>query len=232
MKSRRARAAKVDRARETAALAPKPRLFAEWSATSAPEPGADPEPGPSRPPRWRALFAAASPREILARIVPEDPLELRSVVARRLQQQALLADADRVHLRSLALVARWAPRYQGDPEFHTWLERIVDRALLEVVEEPPGNEVGSEAESAGALQPQLAALGLTEAGLRRAWRSFNRLPLEERQAFFALVLAGRPLQELVRASGRSAVEIARSARRGLDAVLSQPATDQVQEDCP
>ena len=61
--------------------------------------------------------------------------------------------------------------------------------------------------SDGWLDPRSIQLGC---------RAFNRLALDDRAAFFELVLRGRSLDELAREGGRLAVELARSARRALD----------------
>jgi hypothetical protein len=55
--------------------------------------------------------------------------------------------------------------------------------------------------------------------MERACARFHRLPFPERRAFFDLVLHARPLDALAHASGESATEIARRARRGLEALL-------------
>lgn len=195
--------------------APAPRLF---EALPVLDPGSvlDEAPEPARPARWRALLAGNSPREILARIVPEDPLGVRTIVAVRLRQQALLLDADRVHLRSLALCARWAPRYQGQPEFRTWLERLVDQAASELLREEQEDFAHECVAPTSALATLAQPLGLDARVMQLCCRSFNRLPTEERRAFFELVLRGRSLDELARESGTPAVEIARRARRALD----------------
>lgn len=224
--------------REPAAvLATGPRLFGDFLPPA--EPQAEVAAAP-RAPRWRALFAGASPREILARIVPEDPLGMRAIVARRLQERSLLLDADRVHLRSLALCARWAPRYQGQPELADWLARLVDQAIAEVVSEeqedarelpsdalPPERAHGDPAgdatasvrasrEPEGAFETLARPLGLDARAMRAACRAFNRLPECDRGAFFDLLLRGRSLDDVVRATGRGAIDVARSARRALE----------------
>jgi len=196
------------------------RLFAELRGAPASETRAEPGPGP----RWRALFSAATAREILARIVADDPLQVRAVVARRLREQAWLVDADRVHLRSLALVAHWAPRYRGEPDFDAWLARLVERALLEVVEEDA--EPGVADAGAAATFGRLAAtIGLAAQDLLRAAAAFNRLPIEERRACLELLIFRVPLAEVSRLQSVPAVEIARRARRGLETLLaaSEPA---------
>jgi hypothetical protein len=81
---------------------------------------------------WRAVLGGLSPREVLARLLQGDPLELRQVVATSLAKRAYLFDADRVHLRALAHCARYAVRYRGTPPIETWLEEIVDQAMLDL----------------------------------------------------------------------------------------------------
>lgn len=195
--------------------APVRRLFAELEA----ELGVlEPEP---RSIAWRPLLAGSSPREILARIVPEDPLGVRGLVAARLRRQAFLLDADRVHLRALALCARWAPRYHGQPDIHTWLERLVDQSIIELVREEQEELARvEEPADAGAFHALAAPLGLDPRAVQLGCRAFNRLVPEERSAFFELVLCGRTLDEVARESGRPAVELARCARRALEVFVA------------
>jgi|RhiMethySRZTD1v2_1073278.scaffolds.fasta_scaffold467860_3 hypothetical protein len=186
------------------------------STSACPEPPRlEPAPG------WSALLQGRSPREILSRIVAGDPLRLRARAGRRLEAQALLFDADRVLLRALALTARAAPRYRGQPEIEEWLGARVDEALAELLEE--GDEAPPPAEGAsapGAFQVLATPLGLDPHAMSRACARFHRLPFAERRAFFDLVLHARSLDELARSSGESATEIARRARRGLEALLA------------
>jgi hypothetical protein len=171
-------------------------------------------------PGWRSLLQGRSPKEILSRIVVGDPLRLRARVGRRLEAQALLFDADRVFLRALALTARAAVRYRGQGEIDEWLVRRVDEALAELLEE------GDEAECpSGAFETLARPLGLDPRALGRACARFHRLAFPERRAFFDLVLHARSLDELAGASGESATEIARRARRALETLL---ATDEAQ----
>jgi DNA-directed RNA polymerase specialized sigma24 family protein len=164
---------------------------------------------------WRAVLSGASPREVLARLMAGDPLGLRARVARALERQALLLDPDRVLLRATARIARFAPRYRGQPELEPWLEGMIDDALADMLE---ADEEG-EGEPAGAWGEFARPLGLAVDQLARACQAFNRLPLEERRAFRALVLEGRSLDECATRMGRSAAECARSVRRVLIGVL-------------
>jgi len=183
-------------------------------------------------PGWRSLLQGRSPKEILSRIVSGDPLRLRARSGRALEAQALLLDADRVFLRALALTSRAAVRYRGQPEIEAWLGARVDEALREVLEEgedAPRPEGAGVARAAGAFETMAAPLGLDPRTLGRACARFHRLPFPDRRAFFDLVLHARSLDELARAQGESVTEIARRARRGLDAVL---AADEAQGSLP
>jgi len=179
-------------------------------------PSACPElPRTETAPGWRALLQGRSPKEILSRIVSGDPLRLRARAGRALEEQALFLDADRVLLRALALTARAAPRYRGQPEIEEWLGARIDEALAELLEE--GDE---GARAAGAFETLATPLGLDPRVLARACTRFHRLALADRRAFFDLVLHARSLDELARSNAEGATEIARRARRGLDALLA------------
>lgn len=171
--------------------------------------------------RWRPLFSGAGPREILARIVPDDPLGVRAIVARRMSAQALLIDADRAHVRSLALCARWAPRYDGQPELDVWLEQLVDQALAELAGDGVDELAEPEGEPASdAFETLARPLHLDAGVLRGACRAFNRLPLDERRVFFEFVLRNRSLDEVARECSRNATDVARLARRAIEVFFS------------
>src|SRR5690349_10030785 len=55
--------------------------------------------------------------------------------------------------------------------------------------------------------------------MRRVCLAHNLLREPERRAFHGLVVAGRALEDVARSLGASGVEVARLARRGLEAVL-------------
>ena len=158
--------------------------------------------------RWRLLLCGSTPREVLARIVRDDPLRLRKRIGRRLVERSLLLDADRVLLRALAHVAHASARYQGRPELAAWLVLHVDRAIDECVREP---------EPAAGVHAQLAPpLQLDPSALVLACRAFNQLDDEVRAAFFRTVLG--------RAGGAAAsgseLAAARAARIALEQLLA------------
>lgn len=188
-----------------------------------------------------AALLVGSPREVLARIVPGDALGVRAVAAQRLRARALLLDGDRLHLCAMARCAREAPTRRG--ALGAWLGRCVDSAIdallaEETSSDPPGpgdahpsRGTPSSTERAASAPPGALAqfaehLGLDVEAAQRGRRAFHRLPLEDRAAFFALVIEGLPLERVVATTaervGRpaSATEVARRARRGLLAWLT------------
>ena len=176
-----------------------------------------------------------TPREILCRIVQGDPLELRARVAHRLRADGYLFDADRVHLRALARCARFACRYQGRPEIDVWLDQVVGEAIEDLLREDL--ELArmldrAAAEPSAAFTTLARPLGLDPAAMRRACAAFNRLGVADRKAFFDLVIDGGSLDQLARASGDGATEIARRARRALDMLLQERAPAETQEAAP
>ena len=182
-------------------------------------PGADfPGVDPSRAdPRSVDALLCGSPREVLARIVPGDPLGVRDAVAEVLRAECVFLDADRVHLRALARIARAALRHAAArDERANWLRSEVVAAVHEVLRE----EAEAPRADAGATFAQFARpLGLDPEAVRRGCAAFNRLPRADRAAFFALVVRNVGLEALARATGEPPSALGRRARRGLDAVL-------------
>lgn len=180
------------------------------------------DPDASRSPAWRAVLGGMGPREVLARLLQDDPLQLRRIAGERMAARAYLFDVDRLHLRSVAHVARYALRYRGSPRLEVWLHDIVDQAMLDLLrddveaqrrERPPDPQDGS------GMGDLARPLGLDPAAMRRACLAHNLLREADRRAFHGLVIAGRGLDELAREAGVHAGEIAKRARRGLEAVL-------------
>ena len=176
-----------------------------------------------REPDWRAVLAAASPREVLARLMGGDPLGLAAVVEERLRARAYLFDADRVFLRTAARCARLAVRYRGDPPIARWLAERADEALLDLLRTDAESDLRGEPpppERLAAFQVLARPLGLDPARMHRACLAHNQLPQEQRRAFRELLIEGRSLDELAANGGRSATDIARAARAALLVVLA------------
>jgi DNA-directed RNA polymerase specialized sigma24 family protein len=193
-------------------------MRAQPKGTHAAVSGAGDGPGAHGGTGWQELLAGAGPREVLARLVDGDPLGLWAVVRERLRARAYLLDADRVFLRSLARVARYAPRYRGEPELEVWLAGIVDEALLDLLEEEREGGAGPTL-GPDAVRELARPLGLDPAAMRAACRRFHELPEGERRTFQALLVEGRELDELARSTGESATAVARRARHALLTVI-------------
>lgn len=176
--------------------------------------------------RWRLLLCGASAREVLAKIVREDPLHLRARIGQRLIERSLLLDADRVLLRTFAHVAHAAARYQGRPELRVWLCAHVDRAVDDCLREDGANHAPSEA-----LRLLATPLRLDALAVAAACRAFNALEADCRAAFFAFVMKREgaliePMAPLTQArAARTALEHLLAPLDGaLDAVTTQVTT--------
>lgn len=156
-------------------------------------------------PAVSVLLRLGTPREILARIVPEDALGLRARLAERLMSRSLLVDAERVLLRAQALCALLGASWRGEPELEEWLDQRVEEALAGIL-----------AEESASLEAFARPLALDPRALGRACASFNRLAIESREAFVALVLESREPDRFAARQGLSLSEIARRARAGLE----------------
>jgi hypothetical protein len=157
------------------------------------------------------LLLTGTPREVLARIVPEDPLGLRARVAERVTARALLLDLEHVLLCAQALCSLRAPAWRGEPELARWLDLCVEEAFAAVLSEE--HQEGRVGEPMTAFAAPLALDPLDLAG---ACARFNRLPFEQREAFLAVVLEAAAADRLARARGLSLAELARRARAGLE----------------
>jgi len=158
------------------------------------------------------LLLFGSEREILARIVPDDPLGILALAGRRLCERSLILDVDRVVLRAFALCASQASTWRRRPELDRWLEARVDQAIDQVQEEAGEGE----REAGGAFDFFAGPLGLDARALRRACRRFNSLELSDREAFFLVAVEGRSLDAVCAERGAAVTELARRVRRALD----------------
>jgi len=164
--------------------------------------------------RARELLAGENPLEVLARIVPEDGLALRPRLGAHLGARALLCDGERVLLHAQALCAVRAATGRGAQELGRWLDEQVQEALAALTQESE-----PEAEGEEALADFAAPLALDAGALAAGCARFNRLPFEQREAFFALVLDGASPDRLARERGLSLSELLRRARGALEPFL-------------
>lgn len=164
----------------------------------------------------RLLHGPAS--EVLARLEGGDALGLRQLVGERLRSAWRVLDADRVHLRALALVAHRAGAWSGRPALRTWLATQVDAAIDEVRREPA--LTGSAADLA-------APLGLDPTRAAAVRQALDGRGQDERRAFVRLLLEGEDLDRIAADEGVSGSAVGRRARAALDAVLAAAAEGEV-----
>src|SRR5262245_5898264 len=163
------------------------------------------------PDRLHELLLTGTPREVLARIVPEDPLELRARVGARISERALLLEVEHVTLRAQALCSLHAAAWRGEPGLEEWLDRRVEEALAAALSEEEGERRGAEDLALFPAPRELDPLALASSCAR-----FNDLPFEQREAFLSVVLDAGAVDRLARARRLSLSELARRARAGLE----------------
>ena len=162
-----------------------------------------------------------TPRKVLARILPGDPLGLRQRVATGLDRRSLALDPDESHLAALARVAHAASRWSGAEPLAGWLDRQVDAALDDRMREEAhavrdGAAVG---EGPSVLRDLARPLEVGPEQLRAACAALNQRPTVERRAFVRVVLDREDPEDAARAEGVSLNALACRARDALLAVL-------------
>ena len=111
----------------------------------------------------------------------------------------MLLDADRVHLRVVARIARSAGRYRGRPGLEDWVDGHVLAVLGDVIREDHESARGSATsgeEVPDAFLALAGPLGLDPSSMRKACACLQLLPLADRAAFVdpraAQPIPGRP----------------------------------------
>jgi len=201
------------------------------SASAAQGPGLpvlDAPPQGQRAPQQVDLLSGSA-SEVLERILPEDPLGLRELLSHRMRERAVLLDLDRLLLAVFVRVAQRAETRRAGTSLRPWLlqqiDGLLDRELHRDQGEPTTRTLDPMAPSlqedawwtAGrGLLGQLArSLDLDPERLSVSRSRFHRLDREVREAFFALVLEGRSLEQASQRGGTPAPRLARQARMAL-----------------
>ncbi len=178
---------------------------------------AQPIPTPEEP-AWKHVLAGKSPREILARLVDGDPLELRSRCESRLRSQAILLDRHRLQLRAAAHVARHAPGYAGLPPIDVWLAEKTRKAVQELIAEAVESAAAGEIAQPPDDERLLAiaeSMGMDPSVIARGCVAFNRAAYEARATFFGLVLDGRDPVEWCRENSSTPERVRASLKSAL-----------------
>lgn len=182
------------------------------------EPRAAPEPAPAGDGVWRALFEGGSPRAILARLVDGDPLGLHARCRQRVRAQCLILDERRLHLRTVAHVARQAISYRGTPPLDVWIAEQIRRASGELLDEDTAARAARELPAPVEDERLLLLariLDLQPDVIARGASAFNRATYDVRSTFCALVLEGRDPAEWAAENGTTVERAMDALRRAL-----------------
>jgi hypothetical protein len=187
--------------------------------------GERPEPIEERPPGAHPgaeVLRGGSTRDVLRRLYEHDPFDVETRCIAHLDERRLLLDLSRLYTHSLAFIAHDAPDYEGAEPLDAWLSGRITRAI-ELLLEVDREDESDALPIVPPLEPRYLlladAVGI-EPGLgRRACILFNSLPDDERQAFWAVQVDGRSIEDLV-ADGHGPAELARRRLRKVVQLLS------------
>ena len=163
------------------------------------------------------------PSKILEWILDGDPLELEARCREHLERNALLLDPERLFLRSAAVVANSARRYDGRPALQQWLMLQLEIAFQQLRREDliaalSGEPIEVEQRIDHAYL--IGLLGLSPEDARHAALVFNALPERVRHAWWATAIDGLSLLEASR-RGMGPPEGLHSSVKRAVAALSQ-----------
>ena len=142
------------------------------------------------------LLSGGTPRMVLARITPGDPLGLKMRTMARVRERALLIAMDRLYDRSLARTAFAAPQYEGDPPLGEWLTQLIDKGIVDLLREDREAERNQEPliNPTDYRYSHLAeALGVEKQHARKMCIVFNDLPDQVRQVYWAVAVEGKSI---------------------------------------
>lgn len=145
---------------------------------------------------WREITNAADLRRLLERFATDERLALAARCMLRMRSVAVLLDARRVLVAAAARLAYHAEEYAGDEALEPWIDARIDRALVDLLDEDAIDDrddrpVAPDDERYAHLASQFRTDARTA---RRATVVFQRLPHEERAAFFAVLVDGLAIE--------------------------------------
>lgn len=161
----------------------------------------------------------------LERLQDGDPLGLYPRVSHRLRARALLLDVDRVHGRTLVQVARLGPSIEGAPNLESWLDARIDEAVASTIRQDQQDEAANlplDFDETRQYDFMILSFGIPPASARRSSLAFNGLADWDRQAFFALLMDGKTVQEVLDMGFRPPERLRERVLRGLKVILLTP----------
>ena len=155
------------------------------------------------------------PRDILSRLVEGDPLELLDRCAGYLASEALLLDLERLHARSLAIVARRSDE-ATEENVDEWLCARVSAAANQLIHEEQYEErLGFPPPRAADPRSSflVGALGIEPALTRGVSVTFHRMSREDRRTFWRAVVSGESVAGIAEDAESTHDSVFRSLRR-------------------
>lgn len=169
----------------------------------------------------QAILGGGSAREVLHRLIDGDPMELRPRCVAKLRDGAWFVSLDRTHLRAAARTAYASRVYRGHPPLDVWLHARIDQSIEELVREEQEDERVQKVPGTP-LDPLYAyiaaALGLEAPLARRACVALNRLPVETRATFFAVVLDRKSIHRRVAEGNGPPAAVHAALKTAMDAI--------------
>jgi len=150
---------------------------------------------------------------VLAKLVEGDPLNIHERCMQRMRSRAVLVSLDRLALRAMARIARFAMKYRGLPELELWIRAQIDDSIEDLIVEDREAEracIPSTSSENGPYGFVSEALGVEPALARRVCVVFNNLADVERRAFWAVVMEGKPIERCA-AEGQGSLADMRAA---------------------
>jgi len=146
------------------------------------------------------ILAGAKPREILARIVKDDPLHVYVISQDRLTYRAFLLDGHRLTLRAMARIAYHAHLYRGEPPLKEWIFQRIDEAIDDLVREDHADEmrrIPPEDDEDDRYSFLADSIDSTLAIARTICVRFNNLHEAERQPFHNIYVQGKTFNRYI-----------------------------------
>jgi hypothetical protein len=146
------------------------------------------------------------PREIMRRLLDEDPFELRSRCIRCAREHAVILNPKRLVVEAASRISVKASGYAGEEPIGQWVERIVEQCVSELISDQ------SEEERRGLPVPDSPDAEFYEAlaevlqvpiyDVRMACVTLNGMSDAHRETFHAVIVQGRSLVEYSRETGQ------------------------------
>lgn len=169
------------------------------------------------------LLRGAPPSKVLERLLDGDPLEIEARCREHLERHAFLIDPERLFLRTVAVTANEARRWNGWPPLGPWLGLQMERSFVQLQREDTGAVLSGMpvvADQGIDYAYLVDVLGVETDHARHAALVFNALPEHVRRCWWATAIDGRSLED-ASSRGLGAPDVVLSAvKRAVRALAS------------